>query len=175
MEWPGRERCPAVSRIANNSKTVRRIEILRSRYVLQLLILSTGTHFQRVSEHYMVTRTFLSIFTLERERSGTKSTQYISMAGVRTYSRLYLCIWRRVYIVRITTHGPGIVDPPPGPPTTPKMAKKQTPPLFLLRPNYHPHKREKQFSQRTTYPPRTERYTFECGARPAGSATVGSS
>ena len=46
---------------------MRLIEILRSRYVLQLLILSTRTHFQRVSEHYMVTRTFLSIFTLERE------------------------------------------------------------------------------------------------------------
>ena len=45
---------------------MRLIEILRSRYVLQLLILSTGTRFQRVSEHYMVTRMFLLILTLER-------------------------------------------------------------------------------------------------------------
>ena len=133
MEWPGTQTCPKTWTIANNSDTMHWIEILRSRYVLQLLILSTRTHFQCVSEHYMVTRTFLSIFTLEREISGTKSAQYPSMAGVRTYSRLYLCIWRRVYIVRITTHGPGIVDPPPGPPTTPKMTKQTNTPTFLAQ------------------------------------------
>ena len=46
---------------------MRPIEILRASYALQLLILSTGAHFQRVSEHYMVTRTFLLILTLERK------------------------------------------------------------------------------------------------------------
>ena len=44
-----------------------RIEILMASYALQLLILSTGAHFQRITEHYMVTRTFLSILTLDRE------------------------------------------------------------------------------------------------------------
>ena len=66
MEWPGTETCPKSSRIANNSETMCQIENLRSHYFLQLLILSTGAHFQRVSEHYMVTRTFLLILTLER-------------------------------------------------------------------------------------------------------------
>ena len=67
---------------------MRRIEILRTPYALQLLILSTGTHFQRVSEHYMVTRTFLSILTLER---GPACAPYNSMDGVQTHSRLFTC------------------------------------------------------------------------------------
>ena len=163
MEWPGTQTCPKTWTIANKSETMHWIEILRSRYVLQLLILSTRTHFQRVSEHYMVTRTFLSNFTLERQRSGAKSAQYISMDGVRTHSRLYLCIWWRVYYVRITTHGPGIVDPPQGP-HYPQNGKKQTPPLFLLRPNHdHPHKREKQFCQKTTPPRNGEVYIWMRG------------
>ena len=41
--------------------------ILRASFALQLLILSTGTHFQHVSEHYIVTRTSLSILTLKRK------------------------------------------------------------------------------------------------------------
>ena len=59
--------CPKSSRSAIISEILHRIEILRALFTLQLLILSTRTHFQRVSEHYMVTRTFLSILTLERE------------------------------------------------------------------------------------------------------------
>ena len=55
MEWPGTQTCPKTWTIANISETMGRIEILKALYVLQLLILSTGTHFQRVSEHYMVT------------------------------------------------------------------------------------------------------------------------
>ena len=66
--------------IAILSATVRWIEILRARYALQLLILSTRTHFQRVSEHYMVTRMFLSILTLER---GPACAPYNSTIGVQ--------------------------------------------------------------------------------------------
>ena len=53
---------------------MRQIEILRASYVLQLLILSTGTHFQRVSEYYMVARPFLSILSLERKAKQVPST-----------------------------------------------------------------------------------------------------
>ena len=75
---------------------MRQIEILRASYALQLLILSTGAHFQRVSEHYMVTRTFLSILTLERERSGTKSVPYNSMDGV-VLTQGFICAFGEGY------------------------------------------------------------------------------
>ena len=39
--------------IAIFSAKVRQIEILVARYALRLLILSTRTHFRRVSEHYV--------------------------------------------------------------------------------------------------------------------------
>ena len=42
MEWPGTERCPKLSRSAIISETMRRIEILRALYVIQLLILVSG-------------------------------------------------------------------------------------------------------------------------------------
>ena len=42
MEWPGTQTCPKTWTIANNSETMGRIEILRSRYVLQLLIFVSG-------------------------------------------------------------------------------------------------------------------------------------
>ena len=58
MEWPGTQTCPKTWTIANNSETMGRIEILRALFTLQLLILSTGTHFQRVFEPYMVTKTY---------------------------------------------------------------------------------------------------------------------
>ena len=74
MGSPRPESCPAALRIANNSETMRRFKILGASYVLQLLILSTGTHFQHVSEHYMVARTFFSILTLERKVKQVPST-----------------------------------------------------------------------------------------------------
>ena len=66
-----------------------RIEILRSRYVLQLLILSTRTHFQRVSEHYMVTRTYLWILSCHIAGAGARYT-------VQRYYVRSIRLWRRV-------------------------------------------------------------------------------
>ena len=86
MEWPGTETCPKSSRIANNSETMRQIEILRASYALQLLNLSSRTHFQRISEHYLVTRTFLSILTLEIGPAPT-SAQYNSLGRDRTFGQ----------------------------------------------------------------------------------------
>ena len=83
---------------------MRRIEILRTPYALQLLILSTGTHFQRVSEHYMVTRTFLSILTLER---GPACAPYNSMDGVQTHSRLFTCEFEGYTMVTLLPTGLG--------------------------------------------------------------------
>ena len=96
------------------------IEILRSRYVLQLLILSTGTRFQRVSEHYMVTRTFLLILTLERGLALT-SARYNSMECRPTQGFLPVHLVKGLLWSYITTHGPGIADPPPLPPTGQKL------------------------------------------------------
>ena len=73
---------------------MRQIENLRSHYFLQLLILSTGAHFQRVSEHYMVTRTFLSILTLERLKH-----HQVASTIVRTHSRLCTCAFGEGYIL----------------------------------------------------------------------------
>ena len=60
-----------------------RIEILRASYALQLLILSTGAHFQRVSEYYIDTRTFLWIGT-------TVQWDYVCFMYVATASRPFL-------------------------------------------------------------------------------------
>ena len=98
---------------------MRLIEILRSRYVLQLLILSTGTRFQRVSEHYMVTRTFLLILTLERGLALT-SARYNSMECRPTQGFLPVHLVKGLLWSYITTHGPGIADPPL-PPTGQKI------------------------------------------------------
>ena len=106
MEWPGTETCPKTWTIANNSEIMHRIEILRSRYVLQLLILSTRTHFQRVSEHYMVTRTSLWILTLERMVKQVPSTivvrhpQFFCGKVVQSVHTLYY-----VYILLLTVLG----------------------------------------------------------------------
>ena len=117
---------------------MRLIEILRSRYVLQLLILSTGTRFQRVSEHYMVTRTFLLILTLERGLALT-SARYNSMECRPTQGFLPVHLVKGLLWSYITTHRPGIADPP----HYPQQGKKFLSPLFMLRPNHHQPKREK--------------------------------
>ena len=114
------KRCPAALRIAHNSETMRLIEILRSHYVLQLLILSTGTRFQRVSEHYMVTKMFWSILTLERGPAST-SAQYNSMECRPTHGILPVHLVKGILWSYITTHGPGIVAPPPLPPKGQKI------------------------------------------------------
>ena len=101
---------------------MRLIEILRSCYVLQLLILSTGTRFQRVSEHYMVTRTFLLILTLERGPALT-SARYNSMERRPTQGFLPVHLMKGLLWSYITTHGPGIADPL----TTPNRAKNSSP------------------------------------------------
>ena len=101
---------------------MRLIKILRSRYVLQLLILSTGTHFQRVSEHYMVTRTLLWILTLERDLAST-SAQYNSMECGPTQGFLPVHLVKGILWSYITTHVPGIVDPP----LPPKFQKNKHP------------------------------------------------
>ena len=62
---------------------MRRIEILMAPYALQLLILSTGAHFQRVSEYYIVTRTFLWIGT-------TVQWDYVCFMYVATASHPFL-------------------------------------------------------------------------------------
>ena len=148
MEWPGRERCPAVSRIANNSETMRWIAILRPHYVLQLLILSTGTRFQRVSEHYMVTRTFLSILTLERGPAST-SAQYNSMEYGPTQGFLPVHLVKGILWWYITTHGPGIVDPPPLPPKGQKIPL----PTFLAQTKPPPTQAGKNSLVKKLHPP----------------------
>ncbi len=102
IEWPGTQTCPKLSRNAIISETMCQIEILRAYYALQLLILSTWAHFQRVSEHYMVTRTFLSILTLERLKSGPNSTiaekwraVYLLQLGARALPPPYSKCYRR--------------------------------------------------------------------------------
>ena len=59
---------------------MRQIEILRASYVLQLLILSTGTHFQHVSEHYVYGHqsVFVNFDFGEKGQAGAQynSTQY---------------------------------------------------------------------------------------------------
>ena len=131
MEWPGVEMCPKSSRIANNSETMRQIENLRSHYLLQLLILSTGAHFQRVSEHYMVTRTFLSILTLER--SSRCPVQYYTVRhpqlfcgklvqSMHTVANIYTSSLLRLYYPRAWDSWPP--QGPPGPPRAPPLPPK---------------------------------------------------
>ena len=107
---------------------MHRIEILTALFSLQLLILSTGTHFQRVSEHYMVTRTFLSIFSSQ----GTINKQ------TRPAQRPQLQCGVVGSTIQSTRHRvlasfflPGIVDPPRAPKAPPLPPKWQK--------NKHPH------------------------------------
>ena len=85
---------------------MHQIEILRALYALQLLILSTGAHFQRVSEHYMVTRTSLLILILERKAQQVPSTivvrhpQFFCGKVVQSVHTLYY-----VYILLLTVLG----------------------------------------------------------------------
>ena len=77
---------------------MRQIEILRASYALQLLILSTVTYFQPISEHYMVTWTFLSILTLERGLAPT-SAQYNSMECGPTQGFLHVHLVKGICIM----------------------------------------------------------------------------
>ena len=61
MEWPGTQTCPKIWTIANNSETMGRIKILRALFTLQLLILSTGTHFQPRIPTYLGSRGLKSL------------------------------------------------------------------------------------------------------------------
>ena len=97
---------------------MHQIEILRALFTLQLLILSTGAHFQHVSDHYMVTRTFLSILTLEKGLAST-SAQYNSMEHGSTEGFYPLHLVMVILWSWIATHGSGTVALPPN---TPNMA-----------------------------------------------------
>ena len=120
------EMCPKLSRSAIISETMHQIEILKASYALQLSILSTGTHFQRVSEHYMVTRKFLSILTFERGLASA-SAQYKSMEYGRTQGFVPVHLVKGIYYSWARDNWP--------PHTPPKMAKKFNTPTFLGRAN----------------------------------------
>ena len=61
MEWLGTKRCSKSARSAIISETMHGIEILRALFTLQLLILSTGTHFQPRIPTYLGSRGLKSL------------------------------------------------------------------------------------------------------------------
>ena len=150
---------------------MHRIEILTALFTLQLLILSTGTHFQRVSEHYMVTRTFLSIFSSQgtiNKQTGPAQRPQLQCGVVGS------TIQSTRHRVLASFFLPGIVDPPQGPqgpPTTPKMAKNKHPHFSCSDQTTTTPISGKNSFVKKLHPPATKRYTFECGARPEGSAS----
>ena len=127
-----------------------RIEILRALFTLQLLILCTRAHFQRVSEHYMVTRTFLLILTLERGLALT-SARYNSMECRPTQGFLPVHLVKGLLWSYITTHGPGIANPP----TTPNRAKNSSPHFLCSEQTTTNPSGKKQLGQKITpsHPP----------------------